>query len=309
MHFQALPLRASLPDLTSRRGAPQVRSLPSRSAICVLRRTFAPLVGAGRLSLAVASPLGNPPVVEPLRPLNALTHLPPLAPPELTGFIATMTALTPVRDLAASCPDRFAFASLALRAAFGWRSPLRSGSCVHCNSLAQHTTTNHPHHLPHRLRVSRRGNHKAHGHGPVIASPLTSRLADKCWPNRVHFRCGLLDSFHCSPPRLTATQLFQVLSQLPGPDWLKSPTPEGFAASQRTSPVVPTGSVAARTHDQSPSLPLHHSITPSLHHSITPSLHHSITPSLHHSITPSLHHSITPSLHHSITRRPPPPLS
>ena len=37
-------------------------------------------------------------------------------------------------------------------------------------------------------------------------------------PNRVHFRCRLSGSFRCSPPRLTATQLLQVLIRNTVPD-------------------------------------------------------------------------------------------
>jgi hypothetical protein len=52
----------------------------------------------------------------------------------------------------------------------------------------------------------------------IRASPFTRRLAVLLWPNRVHFRCRLSGSFRCSPPRLTATQLLQVLTQNTVPD-------------------------------------------------------------------------------------------
>lgn len=52
----------------------------------------------------------------------------------------------------------------------------------------------------------------------IRASPLTSRLAVLLLPNRVHFRCRLSGSFHCSPPRLAATQLLQVLTRNTVPD-------------------------------------------------------------------------------------------
>lgn len=45
-----------------------------------------------------------------------------------------------------------------------------------------------------------------------------SGLAVLSWPNRVHFRCRLSGSIRCSPPRLTATQLLQVLTQNTVPD-------------------------------------------------------------------------------------------
>ena len=82
-------------------------------------------------------------------------------------------------------------------------------SCVHGTILTCHTTTNHPN-IPHdRFRISASWS-AAHRVG---ASPLTSRLAVLLWPNRVHFRCRLSGSIGCSPPRLAATQLLQVLTQ------------------------------------------------------------------------------------------------
>ena len=51
---------------------------------------------------------------------------------------------------------------------------------------------------------------------PWSASPVTRRLAVVIKPNRVHFRYGLYGSFHCSPPCLAATQLFQVLNHIYG---------------------------------------------------------------------------------------------
>jgi hypothetical protein len=47
----------------------------------------------------------------------------------------------------------------------------------------------------------------------IRASPVASRLAVLLWPTRVHFRCRLSGSIRCSPPRLAATQLLQVLTR------------------------------------------------------------------------------------------------
>lgn len=87
-------------------------------------------------------------------------------------------------------------------------------SCVHGIILAWHTTTNHLNILHDRFRISRRGPVR----GRTRASPLTSRLAVLLWPNRVHSRCRLSGSFRCSPPRLAATQLLQVLTRNTVPD-------------------------------------------------------------------------------------------
>jgi len=80
----------------------------------------------------------------------------------------------------------------------------RQVSCGHATSLPEHTATNHADSLTPRLRLSRCA---------IMASPFTRRLAALSTPNRVHFRCGLSGSFRCSPPRLAATQLLQVLSR------------------------------------------------------------------------------------------------
>ena len=47
----------------------------------------------------------------------------------------------------------------------------------------------------------------------IRASPFPSGLAVLLWPTRVHFRCRLSGSIRCSPPRLAATQLLQVLTR------------------------------------------------------------------------------------------------
>ena len=112
----------------------------------------------------------------------------------ITRFVATMMSLTAASRLATF-----------LR----WQL-----SCVHGTILAWHTTTNHPNILHDRFRVSASWS-AAHR---VRASPLTSRLAVLLWPNRVHSRCRLSDSFRCSPPRLAATQLLQGLTRNTVPD-------------------------------------------------------------------------------------------
>ena len=81
-------------------------------------------------------------------------------------------------------------------------------------SLSRHTATNHPNSLIPRLRLSR---------WISWASPLSRRLAALFRPNRVHFRCGLSDSFHCSPPRLATTQLSQVSAGV------RAPTAQGLS--------------------------------------------------------------------------------
>ena len=81
-------------------------------------------------------------------------------------------------------------------------------------SLSRQTATNHPNSLIPRLRLSR---------WISWASPLSRRLAALFRPNRVHFRCGLSDSFHCSPPRLATTQLSQVSAGV------RAPTAQGLS--------------------------------------------------------------------------------
>jgi hypothetical protein len=44
-----------------------------------------------------------------------------------------------------------------------------------------------------------------------LTSPIARGLVASIWPNRVHYYYGLHDFFHCSPPRLAATQLCRIL--------------------------------------------------------------------------------------------------
>jgi hypothetical protein len=79
----------------------------------------------------------------------------------------------------------------------------------------------------------------------IRASPFTRRLAVLLWPNRVHFRCRLSGSFRCSPPRLTATQLLQVLTQ--------NTVPDGRGLSPRR--IVTLHSARVTASSRHPSLP------------------------------------------------------
>src|SRR5215213_1180361 len=86
----------------------------------------------------------------------------------------------------------------------------RQISCVHCRLLARPTTTNHTI-TPHGAGRCRPPQVE------VLADLETSSFARGLVvlmvPNRVHFRCGRSGAFRCSPPRLAATRLLQVLTR------------------------------------------------------------------------------------------------
>ena len=70
----------------------------------------------------------------------------------------------------------------------------------------------------------------------VGTSPVAHRLVVLVLLYRVHFRCGRSGSFRCSPPRLAATRLLQVLiSPTVANGRGFSPRRSVCAASQRTS--------------------------------------------------------------------------
>jgi hypothetical protein len=68
-------------------------------ALCLIHMSSSPCLSVAGTDGEIAS----------RRPsFEASAFLPPLAPPALPGFNATTAALTPVRELAPSCPDRSA---------------------------------------------------------------------------------------------------------------------------------------------------------------------------------------------------------
>ena len=85
----------------------------------------------------------------------------------------------------------------------------RQVSYGHCTFLAMPTTTNHAPRPFGALRCYPPPNDPSWG---IVTSQVARMLVVLVAPNRVHFCCSRYGSFRCSPPRLTATQLLQVLT-------------------------------------------------------------------------------------------------
>ena len=116
--------------------------------------------------------------------------LPPLAPSALPDFVATMAALTPAGNLSTSCSDRSpVVTSRPLPDILPPTTPTSSATTF---------VLRRPDFMccPSRLRLSLAGS-------PVCCGRIVFTL-----------RCCLSGSFGCSPPRLAATQLLQVLSRI-----------------------------------------------------------------------------------------------